>query len=134
MRLWNPNGGLEHTLVFRKNEHVYGSELSGELLGPLSWSASGAYIAAAVSSVVNIWHLPETSGLPECFLEQLPSFVTSLAWPQRGDDGPEGVEALLVGCIPGSTHCISIIGRVKSRMVLEDFSQFNGKLNFFLVD
>jgi len=46
--------------MFRKNEHVYGSELSGELLGPLSWSLSGIYIAAAIANVVNIWHISGT--------------------------------------------------------------------------
>jgi len=61
VRVWcsaNANQAfLAHTLVFYHSENVYGSELSGELMSQLGWSASGKFVAAAVGRTVNIWHL-----------------------------------------------------------------------------
>jgi WD40 repeat protein len=62
VRVWcsaNANQAfLAHTLVFHQSENVYGSELSGELISQLGWSASGKFVAAAMDSTVNVWHLP----------------------------------------------------------------------------
>jgi hypothetical protein len=44
--------------MFRKSEDVYGDELQGEEIQPLMWSSSGQYIAAAIDSTLNIWHIP----------------------------------------------------------------------------
>jgi len=60
VRVWcsaNANQAfLAHTLVFYQSENVYGSELSGELMSQLGWSASGKFVAAAIGRTVNIWH------------------------------------------------------------------------------
>jgi WD40 repeat protein len=62
VRVWcsaNANQAfLAHTLVFHQSENVFGSELSGELISQLGWSASGKFVAAAMDSIVNVWHLP----------------------------------------------------------------------------
>lgn len=61
-RVWSATSNLhmflEHTLIFRKFEHAYGNELNGDLIGLLSWSPSGKFLAAAVENIVNIWHVP----------------------------------------------------------------------------
>jgi WD40 repeat protein len=64
VRIWSPGScspgqiQLQATYMFRKSEDVYGDELQGEEIQPLMWSSSGQYIAAAIDSTLNIWHIP----------------------------------------------------------------------------
>lgn len=64
VRVWSPGSGnvgqtvLEHTLVFHKSAEIFGAELLGEAIAPIVWSSSGQFIAAAIESTLNVWHLP----------------------------------------------------------------------------
>ncbi|KAL0271708.1 UNVERIFIED_CONTAM: hypothetical protein PYX00_008714 [Menopon gallinae] len=125
VRLWYPNGNLEHTLVFRKNENLYGSELSGELIGPLVWSASGKYIAAAMENVLNIWYLPGAGGLPECFIDVLSGWITAMTCPEIRTDEMMTPDTFLVGCMNGTVEMLTLDGKSKVRQQLSHVSQTN---------
>lgn len=129
VRVWgsaNANQAfLAHTLVFHQSENVYGSELSGELISQLGWSASGKFVATAMDNIVNVWHLPGGPDVAvtgeDCHIDTQPAWVTSMAWPQvTSQDEPEH---LLVGTINGSVALLTIFPRNKQREELVHCSQ-----------
>ncbi|XP_069694063.1 probable E3 ubiquitin-protein ligase HERC1 isoform X1 [Periplaneta americana] len=129
VRVWcsaNANQAyLAHTLVFYQSENVYGSELHGELISQLGWSASGKFVAAAMDNTVNVWHLPDSPDIAvtgeDCHIDTQPAWITSMAWPQvASQDEPEH---LLIGTINGSVAMLTIFPRNKQREELVQFSQ-----------
>ncbi|XP_068081364.1 probable E3 ubiquitin-protein ligase HERC1 [Anabrus simplex] len=102
---------LEHTLVFHKSDGLYGSELDGEVIGHLGWSASGKYVAAGMADTINIWYLPEGPNTSltcdEYHIDVQQAWVTALCWPRFRCDG--GPEHMLVGTINGTVALLNIL-------------------------
>ncbi|KAE8748468.1 hypothetical protein FOCC_FOCC004763 [Frankliniella occidentalis] len=121
IRIWSapPMSSLEHTLVYRKTQSVFGSELQGEEIAQLCWSPTGRFLAACMGNTLNLWMLPpvpaDNSGTPwtDNFLVlSNAAWITALAWPEEYslNLGPTDTkcEHLLIGRIDGSVALLEL--------------------------
>lgn len=116
VRIWCLNKDepiLEHTFVFHKASKVFGTDLDNIPIKYLSWSASGAYLAAAMEEVINIWAVSIYSSArnepKKWFIKKEYTLVSSMCWPKYTHN-EELVEYLLIGKIDGSVSFISVLG------------------------
>lgn len=109
VRVWsasaNKNAELENILVFEKALNVFGNDLKGEKISNLKWSANSQYLAATLNYCLNIWTIEST----ESFIDDHPSVITAIAWPQTTlRKGEGGRNYLIVGRLDGTLALITI--------------------------
>ncbi|KAG5885881.1 hypothetical protein JTB14_019144 [Gonioctena quinquepunctata] len=129
IRLWTIESKkqpvLDSTLVFHTSNDVFGSELQGRLIGHLTWSANGEFLAAALDNFINIFPLKKSEDshcYNDWFIEDQKEFITSMTWPKNKSEVSEDKEYLLIGKIDGSVSIITVRNENRQTETLQNFS------------
>ncbi|CAH1979985.1 unnamed protein product [Acanthoscelides obtectus] len=129
VRIWSIEAGkspvLDSTLVFHIATDVFGSELQGKLIGHLTWSPTGEFLAAALDNFINIWPMKksdEAESYSDWFIEDQKQFITALCWPKRRGEETNDKNYLLTGKIDGTVSMITICRENKQ---VEHMTSFN---------